>query len=81
MKEIRSKNESETLLIQNTSGSSKIVLVMPITRNNEKSKSQWASVISFMNDSEIEFLIVIDKTIDGSATNYFMHNFNLPKRN
>lgn len=81
MKEIRSKKESETLLIQNTSGGSKIVLVMPITRNNEKSKSQWASVISFMSDSEIEFLIVIDKTIDGSATNYFMHNFNLPKRN
>ncbi len=80
MKEIRSKNESETLLVQNTSGSSKIVLIMPITRNNEKSNSRWASVISLMNNSEIEFLIIIDKTIDGSATNYFMHNFVMPNR-
>lgn len=80
MKEIWSKKESETFFVRNALGNPKIVLIMPITRNDESSKSKWASAISFVENSEIEFLIVIDKTIDSSATEYFMDNFNLPNR-
>jgi len=81
LKEVRSKEESETLFIQNTQGNPKIVLIMPITRNDTNSKSQWASAISFVEKSEIEFLIIVDKTIDNSATEFFMDKFNASNRN
>jgi len=54
---------------------------MPITRSEGLSKSKWEAAVSFVENSEIESLIIIDKTNDSSATEYFMENFNLPNRN
>ncbi len=54
---------------------------MPITRSGSSSKSKWGATVSFVENSEIEFLVIVDKTNDGSATEYFMENFNFPNRN
>ena len=81
MKEIRNKNEFATFFLRNTSGKPEVVLIMPITRSEKVSKSKWAAVVSFVENSEIETLVIIDKTSDGSATRYFMENFNSPCQN
>ena len=54
---------------------------MPITRSEVWSKTKWEAAVNFVANSEIETLIVVDKTKDASATEYFMESFNLPNRN
>lgn len=81
MKKIMSKREFSTVFLSNASGQPKIVLIMPITRSEVWSKTKWEAAVNFVANSEIETLIVVDKTKDASATEYFMESFNLPNRN
>ncbi len=80
MKLIKNKDEFPTLLIRNSSGQPKIALIMPITRSGSSSESKWRAALSFVESSKIEFLVIIDKTNDGSATNFFMEHFTLSDR-
>lgn len=75
MKSIYPKNEEETLFVQNFSAKPEIVLVFPITRDTKSSSEKWKEVLYFVEKSGISTLLVIDKTDLGSATKYFMSNF------
>jgi hypothetical protein len=75
LKSIYPKNEEETLFVQNFSAKPEIVLVFPITRDTKSSSEKWKEVLYFVEKSGISTLLVIDKTDLGSATKYFMSNF------
>lgn len=75
MKAIYIKRENQPLFIQNKSGESEIVLIFPITRSNESARDKWRVVLEFFGQSEINTLIVIDKTELRTATDYFMSHF------
>ena len=77
LKTIHKKTEGENFLLENTSKEPAIVLIFPITRDEESSLAKWESAISLVNDSKIDSFVVIDKTRKGTATKYFMENFNL----
>lgn len=81
MKKVMRKKEFSTVFLKNSTNQPKFVLIMPITRSEGFSKTKWEAAIRFMNKSEIETLVVVDKTKDSSAAKYFMENFNLPDRN
>lgn len=66
--------------MQNDSGAPTIVLIFPVTRDNQSSLAKWKSAIDFVNISKINSFIVIDKTAKGVATKYFMENFNLKEK-
>ena len=75
MKEIYLKRDNQTLFLENKSGDPEIVLISPITRSSEGSREKWKTVLDFFGESEINTLLVIDKTASGAATDYFMCNF------
>lgn len=81
LKKILRKEESSTIFLKNTTGNPEIVLVMPVTRSEGWSSSKWKAAIEFVESSEIKTLILIDKTRDATATEYFLNNFSLPTRN
>lgn len=80
LKNIYMKSESETLFVQNFSKLPEIVLIFPITRDLEGNPEKWKSVLNFVEKSEINTLLVVDKTVSGSATEYFMSHFKLLER-
>ena len=81
MKAICVKDKRKKFFVQNISGNPAIVLIFPITRDGPGSLTKWESAISFINESRIDTFIVIDKTSKGTATQYFMENFNLEDKN
>ena len=74
------KRENQPLFLQNTSGRPEIVLIFPITRDSERSSEKWRTVLDFLAESQINILIVIDKTAQRTATEFFMHNFELANK-
>ena len=80
MKTICVKSDNN-LVVQNISGNPSIILIFPITRDGQGSISKWESAISFVNRSTIDSFIVIDKTSQGTASQYFMSNFNVETKN
>ena len=81
MKTIVEKSETSCFLVQNVSKTSQIVLIFPITRNEDISQERWRSVINLVDTSKIDSLVVVDKTIDNSATRYFLKNFESASKN
>ena len=81
LKKILRKEESSRIFLKNITGNPEIVLVMPVTRSEGWSTSKWEAAIEFVECSEIKTLILVDKTKDATATEYFLNNFNLPSRN
>lgn len=75
LKTLHTKQPDQTIFVQNTSGKPEIVLIFPITRENERSLAKWKKVLEFVANSEISILIVVDKTKFGSATDYFLSLF------
>ena len=69
------------LFVENSSGNPSIILIFPITRDGQGSISKWESAINFVNKSTIDSFIIIDKTSQGTATQYFMNNFNADAKN
>ena len=75
MKAICLKDEDQPLFLQNISGSPEVVLISPITRYDSSSSSKWRAVLEILEKSEVATLVVIDKTEEGRATDFFMNNF------
>lgn len=80
MKVNYAKREGEFYLLHNYSNSPEIVLIFPVTRDISQNPSKWREVVNFVETSKIGTLLVIDKTQTGSATDFFMNNFNLSGR-
>ncbi len=75
MKAVFLKHENPTLFIPNISGEPEIVLIFPITRDVSRIPDKWKSVLDFVEKSDINTLVVIDKTEQSTASDYFMKNF------
>jgi hypothetical protein len=75
LKAICLKDEDQPLFLQNISGSPEVVLISPITRYDSSSSSKWRAVLEILEKSEVATLVVIDKTEEGRATDFFMNNF------
>ena len=80
LKTLHTKQPDQTIFLQNTSGKPEIVLIFPITRENERSLAKWKKVLEFVANSEISILLVVDKTKFGSATDYFLSYFDLESK-
>ena len=80
MKSIYVKRENQNLFLRNSTEKPEIVLIFPITRDAERSIEKWGTVLKFVENSEINTLLVIDKTEQGSATEYFMSHFELKNK-
>ena len=80
MKKIYDKRKDQTIFLENSTGNPEIVLIFPITRDVENSSEKWRTVLEFIEESEIGTLIVIDKTEQGSATDYFMNHFEIKNK-
>ncbi|MDO8646051.1 MAG: hypothetical protein Q7R42_05665 [Candidatus Planktophila sp.] len=80
MKKICDKLKDQTIFLENSTGKPEIVLIFPITRDVEKSSDKWMTVLEFVASFEISTLLVIDKTEQGSATDYFMDHFEIEKK-
>ena len=77
MKKIYDKRKDQTIFLENSTGTPEIVLIFPITRDFESSSEKWRLVLEFIEDSEISALVVIDKTEQASARDYFMNHFKI----
>jgi hypothetical protein len=75
LKAICLKDEDQPLFLQNVSGRPEVVLVSPITRYDKSSRDKWRAVLEILEKSEVATLVVIDKTEEGRATDFFMNNF------
>jgi len=62
-------------------GAPEIVLIFPITRGRVENLEKWKSVLEFFAGSPIGTIVVIDKTVEHSATEFFINNFALASRN
>ena len=80
MKTIYLKRADQPLFLQNSTGEPEIVLIFPITRDGEASSEKWGTVLKFVEKSAVKILLVIDKTEQRSATEYFMKNFELENK-
>ncbi len=80
MKSICLKDENQPLFLQNVSGSPEVVLISPITRYDKNSSDKWHAVLEIVEKSEVATLVVIDKTEEGRATDFFMKNFEYSNR-
>jgi hypothetical protein len=80
LKEICDKIKDQTIFLENSTGKPEIVLVFPITRDVVKSSDTWMTVLAFVASSEISTLLIIDKTEQGSATDFFMDHFEIENK-
>lgn len=80
MKKIYDKLKDQTIFLENFTRKPEIVLIFPITRYVENISEKWRTVLEFIEESEIGTLLVIDKTDQGSATNYFMDHFEIENK-
>lgn len=80
MKKICDKLKDQTIFLENCTGKPEIVLIFPITRDVEKSSDKWMTVLAFFASSEISTLLVIDKTEQRSATDFFMNHFEIENK-
>ncbi len=75
MKAVFLKHENPILFIPNISGEPEIVLIFPVTRDVSKNPDTWKAVLDFVEKSDINTVVVIDKTKQSTASDYFMKNF------
>ena len=80
LKKIYDKCKNQTIFLENSTGKPEIVLIFPITRDIKKSPEKWRTVLDFIEESEINILLVIDKTEQRSATDYFMNHFEIKSK-
>ncbi len=69
------KKENQNLFIPNNTGEPEIVLIFPITRNVYESPKKWKEFLDLVEKSEINTIIVIDKTEQSFATDFFTKHF------
>jgi hypothetical protein len=70
---IKADNDSLTL-IENSKNGNKLVLMFPMTRGIHLNSNRWKKLISTVNDSEVCTLVLIDKTKDYHATDFFIEH-------
>jgi hypothetical protein len=75
MKSVSEKNADNPFFLKNISDKPEIVLIFPVTRNEEKSPERWQAAIDFIQESQINYLILVDKTSGHIAGKYFLENF------
>jgi hypothetical protein len=63
--------ESPFLKILNPSGLPNLVILFPVTRVGLDAEKRWSALISTINASQVSALIVIDKTGNGTAREFF----------
>ncbi len=63
------------VLVRNRRGINGIVLLLPLTRVNAQSKDKWGEVVLLAKRSNIQALVVLDKTPNKEASLYFSDNF------
>jgi hypothetical protein len=63
--------ENLFLKIPNPSGLPNLVILFPVTRVGINAEKRWKALISTINASQVSALIVIDKTGEGEAKEYF----------
>jgi hypothetical protein len=62
------------IFVENASGEAKIVIILPVSRIGSTYQRKWEKVIKLAIESKVAALVVIDKTQDFSATDYFLKN-------
>ena len=77
MKTVYPNRENQPIFLQNTTGEPEMVLIFPITRGGEGNSKKWQTVFDFFAESQIKILVVIDKTEERTATDFFLTNFEL----
>lgn len=70
---INADNRSLTF-IENSKNGKKLVLMFPMTRGIHLNLKRWKKLISTANDSEVCALVLIDKTKDYHATDFFLEH-------
>ena len=80
LKKIYDKCKNQSIFLENSTGKPEIVLIFPVTRDIEKSPEKWRTVLDFIEESEINTLLVIDKTEQCSARDYFMNHFEIESK-
>jgi len=81
MKSVFEKNKNIPFFVKNILDKPEIVLIFPVTRNEEKSPERWQAAIDFVQESQINYLILVDKTSGHIAGEYFLENFNSLTKN
>jgi hypothetical protein len=81
MKSVLEKNKNIPFFVKNILDKPEIVLIFPVTRNEEKSPERWQAAIDFVQESQINYLILVDKTSGHIAGEYFLENFNSLTKN
>ena len=81
MKTIYSERKSEPIFLENMTHASENVLIFPITRGGERNSENWKRVLEFFTESTMNTIVVIDKTEERGATEFFINNFALDGRN
>lgn len=62
------------VVIENLHGSRNIVVLFPMTRSKDMSLPRWQKLISTVNNSKVTALVLIDKTPQFQASDYFKEN-------
>jgi hypothetical protein len=66
------ESDNSEVLVKSDSDDKKIVILFPMTRTGEQSIFRWESLIDTVNLSEVSNLVLIDKTENFVATDYFL---------
>ena len=72
MKQINIMGREESIVIPNPLHVPNLVILFPITRTGPEALEHWHRLISTINISVIHALVVIDKTENGSAKEFFL---------
>lgn len=77
MKYFFGKEVKDTLLIRNKDSNPNVVMLLPVTRVGAKYEATWRRIIEIVDKSNANALVVIDKTPNGEASEFFRTNFEL----
>jgi len=66
------ESDNSEVLVKSDRDDKKIVILFPMTRTGEQSVFRWESLIDTVNLSEVSNLVLIDKTENFVATDYFI---------
>ena len=66
------ESDNSEVFVKSNSDDKKIVILFPMTRTGEHSIFRWESLIDTVNLSEVSNLVLIDKTKNFVATDYFI---------
>lgn len=77
MKYFFGKEVKDTLLIRNKDSNPNFVMLLPVTRVGARYEATWRRIIEVVDKSNANALVVIDKTPNGEASEFFQTNFEL----